>query len=184
MSYVLDALKKAERERHHQPELGMDNLEQDDWVKPLEPKNKPRLNKLLWVTGISLCLLVSLVTVKFSVPPQDSQELLEPLIAEQSVLQNAVPDTQTNSDEESELVSHETLVTESVQDLSLAELLQEFRFEGSLYIEGDPQASRVFIDGQAYFVGQILRNDVYIKDITLDSVIISNGYEEAARILR
>jgi hypothetical protein len=181
MSYVLDALKKAERERRRQPELGLDNLEQEDWVRPSSSERQPRSTKLLWLAALILCLSVGFLTLKFTLSSVDNQEL--PL--------SAISPPQ-NIDFASEPEVIQILVEEKIEPsepeipevFDLEVLVDGLRIEGSMYLEGNPQASRVFIEGQAYFVGDQLKNDVYIKDITPDSVVLSNGYDEVIRNLR
>lgn len=184
MSYVLDALKKAERERRHQPELGMDNLGQEDWIKPVEPENGNRPGISVLLITFSLCLLAVILTVTLSITREDPQGIPESSVVEQTLSQTPVPVPPILTIEELEAANSVNSESGSVPNVSLAEFLQELRFEGSLYMEDYPEASRVFIDGQAYFVGQTIKEGVYIKGISLDSVVISDGYEEVIRSLR
>lgn len=184
MSYVLDALKKAERERRRQPEMGLENLEQDDWVKPLEENRQPRSKKSLWFLCLGLGVISAILIV--ALRPDSSQKEIVTSYSPVEESRSAL------TSDEGELalleIPEEIIPDNSVLEVeasaSLAELISEFRFEGSLYIEGNPEASRVFIDGQAYFVGDSLKDDVYISDISPDSVSLSNGYEQLIHPLR
>lgn len=184
MSYVLDALKKAEKERRHQTELGLDNLEQDDWVKPHESKSPTRSIKPLGFFGIFVGILVIISVANLTTEPEIVGELDTVSSTEQSASQIIAISRQANSDERENPDIFEQSEPEIPQKLDLESQINEFRFEGSLYIEGNLEASRVFVDGQAYFIGDVLKNEVYIKDITPDSVALSNGYEEVIRALR
>ena len=184
MSYVLDALKKAERERRRQPEMGLENLEQDDWIRPLEENQQSGSKKTLWLLCLGLGVFSVILIV--ALRPDSSQE-------EIITTYSPVEESRSNlTSDESELalleipeeIISENSVPEVEVSVSLAEQISEFRFEGSLYIEGNLEASRVFINGQAYFVGDSLKNDVYISDISPDSVTLSNGYEQLIHPLR
>ena len=78
--------------------------------------------------------------------------------------------------------SAETLQPEPVANL--AARIAEFRFEGNLYIEGNPTGSRVFINGGAYKMGDALEGDIYLLDIGANSVTLSDGYDQVIQPLR
>lgn len=184
MSYVLDALKKAERERRRQPEMGLDNLEQDDWIKPLEENQQSRSKKTVWLLCLGLGVF-SVILIAALRPGSSQEEIITTYSPVEERSSNLTSDeSELAVLEIPEEIIPDNFVPEVEVSTSLAERISEFRFEGSLYIEGNPEASRVFIDGQTYFVGDTLKDDVYISDISPDSVTLSNAYEQLIHPLR
>ena len=187
MSYVLDALKKAERERRHQPDLGLDNLEQDDWINPNEASNKPRSRGYLWIAAICLCAMAVILWAGLrdqpSLKPMEDSVLEGSASISEAELNEVIPSEFDNSEESPQQFA-ESFEPELAPELSLDEVVAQLRFEGSLYVDGDSETSRVFIDGNAYFIGDLILEDVYLLDITSNSAVLSNGYEQVIHSLR
>lgn len=181
MSYVLDALRKAEKDRRNQPDLGLHNLDQDDWNKPPDSNKSSPFN--IWVVGIlSSLVCISIVAFQFRPVVIEEAETETLIVSEQGL--PIVVDVEPIADSINLLSESpaETIQPESGENL--ATRISKFRFEGNLYIEGNPAGSRVFIDGGAYKMGDALEGDIYLVDIGANSVTLSDGYDQIIQPLR
>lgn len=70
MSYVLDALRRAEKDRSRSPEPSLDNADTPDWTAPPEPQ---RFSRLPLISLVAACILLSilLLVYSFSRPPAE-----------------------------------------------------------------------------------------------------------------
>ena len=133
MSYVLDALKKAERERRRQPELGLENLEQDDWIKPLEENRESRSKNTLLALCFGLALGIFTVILVVALKPNSSQEeILTDYSSVEEIRSDLVPDAvELALPDVSEQVFFSSPPAQIEPKSSLSELIEGFRFEGS-----------------------------------------------------
>jgi|MEHZ01.3.fsa_nt_MEHZ010981873.1_18 hypothetical protein len=184
MSYVLDALRKAEKDRRKQPDLGLHNLDQDEWNKPPDLNKSSASNMwIIWVLLILIC--VSIVAIQFrpvAIEEAETQTAIENDLQLIVIEEGSTTESRILLEEPSIEPSAETLQPEPVANL--AARIAEFRFEGNLYIEGNPTGSRVFINGGAYKMGDALEGDIYLLDIGANSVTLSDGYDQVIQPLR
>lgn len=181
MSYVLDALRKAEKDRRNQPDLGLHNLDQDEWNKPPDSnKNSPFNMRAIWVLPCLVC--ISIVAFQFRPVVIEEVETTTSIASEQGLPIVVAEDPITDRVILLSESPAETIQTESGENL--ATRISKFRFEGNLYIEGNPTGSRVFIDGGAYKMGDALEGDIYLVAIDANSVTLSDGYDQIIQPLR
>jgi|TARA_B110000483_G_scaffold226488_1_gene287269 hypothetical protein len=184
MSYVLDALRKAEKDRRKQPDLGLHNLDQDEWNKPPD-LNKNSLSSIWIIWFLLILICVSIVGVQFrsvAIEEAETQTAIENDLQLIVVADDSATESRVFLEEPSIEPSAETLQPEPVA--KLAARITEFRFEGNLYIEGNPTANRVFINGGAYKMGDALEGDIYLLEIGANSVTLSDGYDQVIQPLR
>ncbi len=180
MSYVLDALRKAEKDRRNQTDVGLDNMNQEDWNRP--PDIERGSSSKIWIFG-ALSVLICIAMVIFQYGPASSVEV------EATAARPAEP--QPMMIEEDPQRNRPTLVEADapesepqIPEQDLAARITAFQFEGNLYIESNRAASRVFINGGAYKIGDALQGEIYLVDIAANTVTLSDGYDQVIQRLR
>lgn len=191
MSYVLDALRKAEKDRRRQPSLGLKDDDQDSWIKPPDTKKRGRFGIGIFIIfGLCCFALVVVLVAQFGakdlpISGRQAETAEEQTLSVDNLVNINLQETPAASAildlPDAERIQIEALINN--RGGSLAERIQNFRFEGSIHIEGNRSASRVFIDGASYQMGDTLDGDIYLLDIGAQSVTLSDGYEEVIHSL-
>lgn len=183
MSYILGALKKADRERRRESEVRIADWDQDAWNDPTPADNTSRWLIGLAAAGLILVLAIS-GFVAFRVLETVPQS--QPLAA----VEDASPDTSPDfsaadiaANEEQQLPV--SAVDQRVEEGSFeraadvpkpeSEGLPEF--SGHLYFPGNPAMSRVFANSSSYREGELI--DGYrVEQILEEELVVSKDGEE------
>jgi hypothetical protein len=176
MSYILNALKKAEHDRKRDESEDLDDFVSAGWDPYQEPPKRVASYKLaIIIVAIAALLFVGFYSLNFG--PQQSAEVLDTeapteqgveQVPEQGVKQQVAPENQPAIEEFVEEPVAEELVVEELQ-------LPEVTIAGHIYIRSGSVKNRIFIGDKTYYVGDSIDGDWVIESINFDSLSISSG---------
>ena len=184
MSYILGALKKAERERKRDQPLQLEDWEQSHWPPPESSSG----NRVWWISGLILLSLIGLILLwmqlstnasRLSVTEQtesqvDVSETADaPTITPLMSVSTPLPLPLEKLPKEPQLQA--VLVPSETENLTV-EVEEPPRFSGHLFFPDNSELNRVFSNGSSYRQGEII--DGYrIELIEEDEVLLTRGVE-------
>jgi hypothetical protein len=171
MSYILNALKKAERDRKREEPEDLDDFVSAGW-DPYEATPKKSSGYKLAITIVTIAVLLfygfyNLTNQKISdaeliSEPQQAVEVLGP-VAERINQQPIVP-------------QDEPVIEESAQEPEIEQVqLPEVTIAGHIYIRSGSAKNRIFIGDRTYYVGDSIDSNWVIESINFDSLSIRSG---------
>lgn len=184
MSYILGALKKADRERRRETEVKVADWDQDAWSDPTPADNTSRWLIGLATTGLILVLAV-FGFVAFRVLESVPQS--QPHTAAEDASPNISPDfpaadVATNEEQQLPVSAVDQRVEEGSFEgaadeasESVSEALPEF--SGHLYFPGNPAMSRIFAGSSSYREGELI-NGYRVEQILEEQLVLSKDGEE------
>lgn len=200
MSYVLDALRKAEQDRAPKKNSSEIDVENVDWNAP--PEKNPRNSIPFGIfAGILLLIILLFLFNGFFINKQagsfnteiersnvsneslgvttelDIELDIEPDTVTEAVLLDNPLDTSLDNAQEAQVFDDVIPVN------SLQSRIDALEFEGSLFSPSDKSLSRIFISGASYRTGDSIENDLYedglyILDIQEHIVVFSDGFDQ------
>ena len=198
MSYVLDALRKAEQDRAPKQNSSEANLENTDWNAPPEKNNRSYFPLKIFAGIVLLIVLFFLFgslfinknTANFEAEKELSNENSDGAITGSITdLDTAIkPDISTNTIVLGSPVSDFSQDFQELQELqevdpvvpvnNLQSRIDALEFEGSLFSPSNSNLSRIFISGDSYRIGDSIEDDLYIVDIQESIVVFSDGFDQ------
>lgn len=172
MSYILNALKKAERDRKREELEDLEDFVGAGW-DPYEATPKKRSGYKLSITIVAIAVLLfygfynlnnqKISDAELESQPQQAVEVLEP-VAEQITQQPVAP----QEDLEIEQPVLEAPVFEELK-------LPDVTIAGHIYIRSGSEKNRIFIGDRTYYVGDSIDSNWVIESINFDSLSIRSG---------
>lgn len=195
MSYVLDALRKAEQDRAPKQNSSEANLENTDWNAPPEKNNRSYFPLKIFAGIVLLIVLFFLFgslfinknTANFEAEKELSNENSDGAITGSITdLDTAIkPDISTNTIVLGSPVSDFSQDFQELQEVdpvvpvnNLQSRIDTLEFEGSLFSPSNSNLSRIFISGDSYRIGDSIEDDLYIVDIQESIVVFSDGFDQ------
>ena len=174
MSYILNALKKAEHDRKREESEDLDDFVSAGWDPYQEPtKNSSGYKLALIIVAVAALLFYGFYSltnknINDSVQisePQQAVEVLEAEMVAEDVIQQPVISEQ-------ELVIDEP----AFEEASFEELrLPDVTIAGHIYIRSGSAKNRIFIGDKTYYVGDSIDSNWVIESINFDSLSIRSG---------
>ena len=178
MSYILNALKKAERDRMREEPEDLDDFVGADWDPYRVEKSSNSGYKLaaaiVVVAALLLIAFYSLTGLEANkqrpvaspevkeaelVEPEQEIEIAEDPLAEQQFPQNS---NQPSNEPAAELMEEELQ-------------LPQITIAGHIYIRSGSPKNRIFVGEKTYYVGDRIEGDWVIEAINFDSLTIRSG---------
>jgi hypothetical protein len=161
MSYILDALKKAERDRLREDPKELDDFASSNWDPYQQaPASKlPMALMLLCATAIAIALFIYSGLLSFEAPSDKLAQQTAPPVIQSPALQ------QPSSENIPPVKSLEAEVKE-VPNLTIT---------GHMYIDEGSASNRLFADGRTLRHGDKINADWTLVVIGMDSYEISSG---------
>jgi hypothetical protein len=176
MSYILNALKKAEHDRKREEPEDLDDFVSAGWDPYQEtPKSSAGYKWAIIIVAISTLLFVGFYSLNSG--PQQSAEVLETeAVTEQVVEQVSEKGAEQPDAIENQSVKQEFVEEPVAEELLVEELqLPEVTIAGHIYIRSGSPKNRIFIGEQTYYVGDSIDGDWVIESINFDSLGIRSG---------
>jgi hypothetical protein len=177
MSYILNALKKAERDRKREEIEDLDDFVSDGWDPYQEPTESHASYKvaaiILFVAALLFLVFYSLTNqvVSDAEPVSEPPQVVE--VPNQPLEQEAVKQEPLRQ----ESVTQELVIQEPVQKQQVPQELQlpEVTIAGHIYIRSGSPKNRIFIGDRTYYVGDSIDSDWVIESINFDSLSVRSG---------
>ena len=176
MSYILGALKKAEKDRRRERSLDLNDWDQENWDNPAAKTKENHL--LLWFVMIILLLLILIIGwLAYQVMGQGSGANLaqDSQPQYQAQLQSSPVTSQPPSTQVRE--SQNTQIVQTVQSASVAVSQELPEFTGHIYFAGNSHLSRVFAGSITYREGDLV-SGYRIEQILESELVLSRAGEE------
>ena len=167
MSYILNALKKAERDRKREEIEDLDDFVSAGW----DPYQEPTESRASYKIAAIILLVAALLFLAFYSLTNQVVSNAESVSAPSQVVE--VP----NQPLEQEAVKQELVIQEPVQKQQVPQELQlpEVTIAGHIYIRSGSPKNRIFIGERTYYVGDSIDSDWVIESINFDSLSIRSG---------
>ncbi len=167
MSYILNALKKAERDRKRDESEDLDDLVGAGW----DPYQEPVKSNASYRVAAIMMLIAGLLFYSFynltnKSVVGDTETVLENPI-EMPVRDQEEP-LETQPVKQVEKLPQEEPVSEELR-------LPEVTIAGHIYIRSGSPKNRIFIADKTYYVGDTIDGDWVIESINFDSLSIRSG---------
>ena len=167
MSYILNALKKAERDRKRDESEDLDDLVGAGW----DPYQEPVKSNASYRVAAIMMLIAGLLFYSFynltnKSVVGDIESVLENPI-EMPVRDQEEP-LETQPVKQVEKLPQEEPVSEELR-------LPEVTIAGHIYIRSGSPKNRIFIADKTYYVGDTIDGDWVIESINFDSLSIRSG---------
>ena len=167
MSYILNALKKAERDRKRDESEDLDDLVGAGW----DPYQEPVKSNASYTVAAIIMLIAGLLFYSFynltnKSVVGDTETVLENPI-EMPVRDQEEP-LETQPVKQVEKLPQEEPVSEELR-------LPEVTIAGHIYIRSGSPKNRIFIADKTYYVGDTIDGDWVIESINFDSLSIRSG---------
>ncbi len=167
MSYILNALKKAERDRKRDESEDLDDLVGAGW----DPYQEPVQSNASYRVAAIIMLIAGLLFYGFynltnKSVVGDIESVLENPI-EMPVRDQEEP-LETQPVKQVEKLPQEEPVSEELR-------LPEVTIAGHIYIRSGSPKNRIFIADKTYYVGDTIDGDWVIESINFDSLSIRSG---------
>ena len=176
MSYILNALKKAEHDRKREEPEDLDDFVSAGWDPYQEaPKSSAGYKWAIIIVAISTLLFVGFYSLNSG--PQQSVEVLET----EAVTEQVVEQISEKGAEQPVTIENQSVIQEFVKEPVAEELLveelqlPEVTIAGHIYIRSGSAKNRIFIGEQTYYVGDTIDGDWVIESINFDSLGIRSG---------
>ena len=176
MSYILNALKKAEHDRKRDESEDLDDFVSAGWDPYQEaPKSTASYKLAIIIVAIAAVLFYGFYSLNSG--PQQAVEVLETeAVTEQAVEQVTSKSAEQPVAPENQPVIQE-FVEEPVAEERVVEELQlpEVAIAGHIYIRSGSSKNRIFIGDKTYYVGDSIDGNWVIESINFDSLGIRSG---------
>ena len=167
MSYILNALKKAEHDRKRDESEDLDDFVSAVWDPYQEtPKSGPSYKLAIMIILIAAVLFYGFYSLssKSQQGVEETEVVTEQIVEQQPV----VPENQPVVKEYIEEPVMEEPAEEQLQ-------LPEVTIAGHIYIRSGSVKNRIFIGDKTYYVGDAIDGDWVIESINFDSLSIRSG---------
>jgi hypothetical protein len=171
MSYILNALKKAEHDRKRDESEDLDDFVSAGWDPYQEqPKSASSYKLAIIIVVIAAVLFVGFYSLNSGL--QQAVEVVEEVVSEQVAEQVA-----KQSVEQKVAPVLEEFVEEPIAEEPIEEQLQlpEVTIAGHIYIRSGSAKNRIFIGDKTYYVGDSIDGNWVIESINFDSLGIRSG---------
>jgi hypothetical protein len=171
MSYILNALKKAEHDRKREEPEDLDDFVSAGWDPYQEqPKSASSYKLAIIIVVIAAVLFVGFYSLNSGL--QQAVEVVEEVVSEQVAEQVA-----KQSVEQKVAPVLEEFVEEPIAEEPIEEQLQlpEVTIAGHIYIRSGSAKNRIFIGDKTYYVGDSIDGNWVIESINFDSLGIRSG---------
>lgn len=171
MSYILNALKKAEHDRKREEPEDLDDFVSAGWDPYQEaPKSGASYKLAVIIVAIAALLFVGFYSLNSG--PQQAVEVVEEVLGEQ-IAEQVVE----QSFEQQVAPVLEEFVEEAIAEEPVEEELQlpEVTIAGHIYIRSGSAKNRIFIGDKTYYVGDSIDGNWVIESINFDSLGIRSG---------
>ena len=184
MSYILNALKRAEHERSREEPENLDDFVNSGW-DPYEKTTKASAG--YWLPIAILVIAAGLFYVFLNL---SSQVELRPGAA---VLPVEEPIEEPNKEPDAVAVLESTPAVENPRVLSRNEIvtatvvnraLPDLSISGHIFIRGGSRLNRIFVGENTYYVGDNLDPNWVIESINSDSLELRSGTQTTELPLR
>ena len=175
MSYILNALKKAEHDRKREEPEDLDDFVSAGWDPYQEaPKSGASYKLAIIIVAIAALLFVGFYSLNSG--PQQAVEVVEEVLSEQIAEQIAEQVVEQSVEQQVAPVLEE-FVEEAIAEEPVEEELQlpEVTIAGHIYIRSGSAKNRIFIGDKTYYVGDAIDGDWVIESINFDSLGIRSG---------
>jgi len=177
MSYILRALKKAERDRRRDRPANLDTWNQEDWNPPDSAPRPPLKGWALLATGL-VALLLTLGWLGYQLgtpsPPPASEQTETPTLNRPTKTTtptpNTPPDANAPTTPNTPLNTPPTATANPTESATDPAPLP--RFTGHMYFAENPALNRVFANGKSYRQGDQLAG-YRIESIGKNEVILT-----------
>ena len=185
MSYILNALKKAEHDRKRDESEDLDDFVSTGW-DPYQQPNKSNVSYKLAIIIIVIAAVLFYGFYSLSSAPQQAGEVLqaeavpEPRV-EQGIEQEVEQGVEQGVEQqpvapESQPVMQEFIEKPIAEERVVEELqLPEVTIAGHIYIRSGSAKNRIFIGDKTYYVGDSIDANWVIESINFDSLNIRSG---------
>jgi hypothetical protein len=183
MSYILNALKKAERDRKREDSEDLDDFVSAGWdpyQEPTENNNSYKVAAIIVLIALLLCVGFYSLTkqvINDTIPASELQQTDE-VIAHTPVEKQII--------QQSDGSQNTPVIEEPVEASLELEALQlpEVAIAGHIYIRSGSPKNRIFIGEKTYYVGDRIDSDWVIESINFDSLNIRSGVQRSEIPLR
>lgn len=175
MSYILNALKKAEHDRKREEPEDLDDFVSAGW-DPYQEAPKSGASYKLAVIIVAIAALLFVGFYSLNPGPQQAVEVVEEVVSEQVAEQIAEQVVEQSFEQQVAPVLEE-FVEEAIADEPVEEELQlpEVTIAGHIYIRSGSAKNRIFIGDKTYYVGDSIDGNWVIESINFDSLGIRSG---------
>mgnify|MGYP006080311963 CR=1 FL=1 len=172
MSYILNALKKAERDRKREEAEDLDDFVGAGW----DPYQEPVKNNASYTVAAIILLIAALLFYGFYNLTNKSV-VSDVEIASENLIEMPVNSQQEPLETQSVKQKLEEPVEKLPQDEPVNEELRlpEVTIAGHIYIRSGSAKNRIFIGEKTYYVGDAIDSDWVIESINFDSLSIRSG---------
>jgi hypothetical protein len=170
MSYILNALKKAEHDRKREESEDLDDFVSAGWDPYQEtPKSSATYKLAAFILVIAALLFYGF----YSLTNQHNVHTTVPISQPQQAIDALEAETVTEKTIQQPVVSQkEPVIEESVfEELQLPEVT----IAGHIYIRSGSAKNRIFIGERTYYVGDAIDSNWVIESINFDSLSIRSG---------
>lgn len=185
MSYILGALKKAEKDRRRERSLDLNDWDQESWDNPAAKSQDNHL--LLWIMMVTLLLLVLMIGwLAFKVmgdqhtpSVQTSSSAIYEAPVRQALPAPSTPQRQTEDFNERPRaqVNQPTAASQDLEVVASTPTESLPDFTGHIFFAGNSQLSRVFSGSVSYREGDTV-SGYLIEDILEEELVLSRQGEE------
>lgn len=175
MSYILNALKKAERDRMREEPEDLEDFVSSGW-DPYEQETNKRGNYKIagFIALIAVLLFYGFYSLTDrTLPPKVGTDNIVTVKPAEQQPAPAVAEPVADKDIEKPLNPQRNPVDKqpSIKQLQLPQVT----IDGHIYIRSGSSKNRIFIGEKTYYVGDRIDSDWVIESINFDSLSISSG---------
>jgi|TARA_B110000444_G_scaffold28889_1_gene23899 hypothetical protein len=173
MSYILNALKKAERDRRREDPQDLNDFASAHWDPYQPPPQATGSGR--WLLAVVLLLLGLVLGGFFSGQwmqylPANQTTIATPLISEVALEVIETPAMQNEIQAESTAD-----ISESQTSAPVAETIPDFRVAGHMFITEGSSSNRLFINDRSFREGDALNKTWTLVSIKPDNFVIKAG---------
>ncbi len=177
MSYILNALKKAETDRKREQPADLDDFVSAGWDPyQAEPERKASYRRVAFILIVAALLFFAFYSLtnpnQHNVDAVLKSEEQQPAdtvpVAEKNISQPVATENNPALENLTEDAVVEALRTQELQ-------LPEVTIAGHIFIRSGSAKNRIFIGDKTYYVGDRIDSDWVIEAINFDSLSIRSG---------
>jgi hypothetical protein len=167
MSYILNALKKAERDRKREEAEDLDDFVGAGW----DPYQEPVKSNASYTVAAIIVLVAALLFYGFH------NLTNRPVVSDAETVSENPIEKQVGTQEEPLETQPVKQVEKLPQEEPVSEELRlpEVTIAGHIYIRSGSSKNRIFIGEKTYYVGDTIDGDWVIESINFDSLSIRSG---------
>jgi len=174
MSYILNALKKAEHDRKREESEDLDDFVSAGW----DPYQEPTKNSSGYKLALIIVAVAALLFYGFYNLTNQNISGVVGISEPQQAVEAAGTETAAEEVIQQPVISEQELVIDEpvFEEASFEELrLPDVTIAGHIYIRSGSAKNRIFIGDKTYYVGDSIDSNWVIESINFDSLSIRSG---------